>query len=123
MKRTLLWLLFLLLALATALGVMRSRAARIDPAISPEITSFTATPTVISPGESVTLAWKTRGALSVAMEWGPEYHVRRAMQKRTGLPPAGTMTVQPKENTVYVLECEVASGQMCMLASATVRMR
>jgi hypothetical protein len=45
------------------------------------------------------------------------------MQWRAGLPPSGTMIVQPEENTVYVLECETASGQMCMTASATVRLK
>jgi hypothetical protein len=123
MKWTLFCLLFLFPALTIPLGVARSRAAESGRVISPEIVSFTATPRVVSPGESATLAWKTRGVASVALEWGPEYHPRGRMQKRTGLDPSGTMTVQPREDTVYVLECETDAGEMCMLASATVRMK
>jgi hypothetical protein len=84
MKRTLLWLLFLLLALAVTLGLVRSRAARIGSVISPEIVSFTAIPKVISHGQSATLAWETRGVTSVAMERGPEHHPRGALQKSAG---------------------------------------
>jgi hypothetical protein len=77
MKRTLLWLLFLLLALAVTLGLVRSRAARIGSVISPEIVSFTAIPKVISHGQSATLAWETRGVTS-------EHHPRGALQKSAG---------------------------------------
>jgi hypothetical protein len=57
------------------------------------------------------------------MEWGPQNHPRGNVQRRSGLPPAGTMTDQPEEDTVYVLNCETASGQTCMSASATVRVK
>ena len=123
MKRTLLLLLLLLFGLAVTLGLIRSRAARIGSSVFREIVAFTATPRVISPGESATLAWETRGVVSVAMAWGPESNPRGNMQRRTGLPPLGTMTVQPKEDTVYVLECETDAGQVCMSASASVRVK
>jgi hypothetical protein len=123
MKRTLWLLVFLLLALAATLGVMRRRMTPVAGPISPGIVSFTATPRVISRGESATLAWTTRGLPSVAMEWGPEHGARGRMERRTGLPPNGAMTVQPGENTVYVLKCETESGQVCIEASATVRVK
>ncbi len=69
------------------------------------------------------LAWKTVGFASVAIEWGPDYRPRGAMQKRNGLPPSGMMIVRPEENTTYVLECETASDDMCMAVSASVRVK
>ncbi len=112
---------------------MRARAARMGSSISPaavspaqvapEIVSFTATPRVVSPGQTVTLAWKTRGAPSVAMEWGPALNPVANMKRRSQLPASGTMTDQPRQDTVYVLECETASGDMCMSASATVSVK
>ena len=112
MKRTLELLLLLLFAVAVTAKV-----------IGPEIVSFQATPRVIRPGETVTISWETLGVESVAMEWGPEYHRPGSMQMRTGLPPTGTMTDKPTEDTVYVLECEASPGQMCNSASATVRVK
>jgi hypothetical protein len=91
--------------------------------IGPETVSITATPRVIQAGDSVTVSWETHGVESVAMEWGPEYHRLGSMQMRTGLPPSGKMTDKPQEDSVYVLECETASGQVCASASATVRVK
>jgi hypothetical protein len=121
MKRTFLLLLFLLPALAVTPGVVRNRAEPIGPPISRGIVSFTATPRTVKQGESVTLQWETRGATSVAIEWGPEHNPRGLNGKRTGLPPSGTMTLQPEEDTVYVLECDTPEGQTCMSASTRVR--
>jgi hypothetical protein len=123
MRRILLSVMFLVLALALSVGVTRSRAARIEPVSPAGIVSFTATPRVIRPGESSTLEWMTQGVDSVAMEWGPAERPRDAMERRTGLPPVGTLTVRPEEDTVYVIECEGGSGQVCTEASATVRVR
>ncbi|MGD1068741.1 MAG: hypothetical protein ABSB15_01260 [Bryobacteraceae bacterium] len=123
MKRILLVVLFLLLALGITLGIMRSRAASIEPASPSGIVSFTATPRVVNAGEASTLAWVTRGADSVTMEWGPAAKPRDAMERRTGLPPVGTLTVRPEEDTVYVIECQGGSGQACTAASATVRVK
>ena len=111
-KRTVELLLLFLLAIAVTASV-----------IGPEIVSFTATPRVIKPGDSVTVSWETHGVDSVSMEWGPEYHQPGDMQKSTGLPPSGTMTDKPAQDTVYVLECETPVGETCMSASATVRVK
>ena len=122
MKKSLLSTLFLLLTVAAAPDVLRSSPLRIGP-VMPEIVSFTVKPKVITRGETVTLAWKTRGVPSVSIAWGPEYHQRGTMQRKTELPPSGTMTVRPMENTLYVLECGTLAGDVCMAASASVRVK
>ena len=118
MKRILLLVMFLLLALAATLAVVRNRAA----AVSPAILSFTATPQEIRRGESVQLDWSTEGVPTLALAWGPENGLRNNMQKREGLAPSGTMTFQPQEDTIYVLECETRPVLGCS-ASASVRVR
>jgi len=120
MKRTLILVVLLLLALAVTLAVVHSRAAR--AAASPSIISFTATSREIRRGESVSLNWETEGVATVALEWGPENNPRYNMEKREGLPPSGTMTFQPQEDTIYVLECETTPAPLCT-ESATVRVR
>src|SRR5215469_10065609 len=117
-------MLFLLLAVAVALGVVRSLAPGVGSGTGyPEIVSFKATPRVISLGDSSVLSWETRGTTSLAMEWTPERAPRGNMQRVTGLPPSGTMTVQPKEDTVYVLVCETPSDSTCASMSVTVQVR
>ena len=113
----------LLLFLAVTLGVMRIRGAAVKSVTFPEIVSFTATPRVISRGQFATVAWETRGVPTVTIEWCPASHPRGSMQRRSDLPPVGTMTVRPEVDTVYVLECETEYGQTCVSASATVRVR
>ncbi len=54
------------------------------------------------------------------MEWCPESDPRGQIHRMDGLPPKGTMTVEPKESTIYILECETKEW-MCATASATVR--
>jgi len=123
MKRTSSLLLLLLLTFAGALGVMRTGAAPMGLTISPEIVTFTATPSKVSPGEPVTVEWTTRSTTSVTLDWGVEGQARESMEMRDGLPSSGSMTFRPIENTTFVLECETAFGAMCMSASAAVRMK
>ena len=122
MKRTLILLIFLLLALAGTLAVVRNREPQILPEVAPAIVSFTATPQVIAPGESITLDWETKGVSTVALEWGPANSPRGNLQKESILPPSGTRIFEPQEDTIYVLECETAPVPACT-ASATVRVR
>src|ERR1019366_7059413 len=123
MKTNFLLLLTLLLGVAAALGIMRDRAKPAGLGVSPEVVTFTATPEVVHPGEAVTLAWETRGTISVAMEWGPEKPSRDAVELRAGLPSSGTMRVVPKADTGYELRCYTVAGPMCLPVSATVRTR
>jgi hypothetical protein len=120
MKRTMLWLLFLIFVVAVSLGFLRSHEQISGLGVYPEVVAFTATPPVVAPGDPVTLSWDTRGTTAVTLKWGPESRPDEPMQGRTGLPPAGTITLNPMENTVYVLRCETVAGVMCMSASTTV---
>lgn len=95
----------------------------LEPVNPAGIVSFTATPRSINAGESSRLEWMTRGVDSIAMEWGPAARPRDDMERRIGLPPVGTLIVRPEEDTVYVIECEGGSGQVCTEASATVRVK
>lgn len=121
MKTNFTLLMLLLIATAAALGIIRSRATPTGLGFSPEIVTFTATPSVVRPGEPVKLEWKSRGTVSVAMEWGPENPSRDILQLRAGLPSSGTMTVLPTADTVYELRCYTVAGPMCLPLSATVR--
>ena len=123
MKTNFTLLMLLLIATAAALGIVRSQAAPTGLGFSPEIVTFTATPSVVHPGEPVKLEWKSRGTTSVAMEWGPEEPSRDILQLRAGLPSSGTMMVQPTADTVYELRCYTVAGPMCLPLSATVRTR
>ena len=70
-------------------------------------------------GQSVTIAWETTGATALAIEWRPLMH-REEVKRSTGLPTKGSMEDHPKENTIYVLECESQLGSVCASASTTV---
>lgn len=120
MKRTLLLVSILLLVLAATLAVMRSRAARGGG--PPAILSFAASAPEIRDGESVTITWETQGVPSVALEWGSGLRPRDTMQKQVGLPPSGSMILQPREDTIYVLECETAPAPLCT-SSVSVRVK
>ena len=85
-----------------------------------EILSFTATPARVSPGGNVTLEWKTRGVETVAIDWMAE---GSQSQRRGGLPANGTLTVQPKVTTRYILDCAADSGNSCASQSVTVQVR
>jgi hypothetical protein len=121
MKRTLRMPLLVVLALATTLTVIHNGARGSGQAIYPEIISFKATPPVIHSGEAAELSWETTSTGSIAMEWARVNDPRGDIHRLDGLPPKGTMKVEPKESTIYILECEAETGWMCAAASATVR--
>jgi hypothetical protein len=122
MKRTVILALFLMLAFAGTLAFVRSRSKPDITAETPTIMFFTASPQDIQRGGTVTLDWETQKVPTVALEWGPAGSPRDNLQKREGLPPTGTMTFEPQEDTIYVLECETTPVQMCT-ESASVRVR
>jgi hypothetical protein len=109
-KRTLRMLLLVLFALAITLAVIHNRARGSGQATYPEIISFKATPPVIHAGEAVELSWETTSTGSVAMEWARVNDPRGDIHRLDGLPPKGTMKVEPKESTIYILECEATTG-------------
>ena len=115
-------MLFLLIAVMAVLGLSRVGVARVGLGIYPEIVSFTAVPDTVHAGEAVTLNWVTRGAESVTVDYGPENAPRDRVQHVAGLPPMGSLKMQPTETTVYELSCEtISSGQMCMPAHVVVK--
>jgi hypothetical protein len=122
MKRAVVLALLLLLVLAASLAFMRNHSSPRVPAGLPAIVSFTANPQQIGRGESVTLDWETQGVDTVAVEWGPADSPRGRMERREGLPPMGTQTFQPQEDTIYVLECETGPVPACT-ESTSVRVR
>ncbi|MDX1583971.1 MAG: hypothetical protein R3338_10275, partial [Thermoanaerobaculia bacterium] len=71
----------------------------VGDAAVPEIRSFSAIPTSIRPGETVTLAWATDGANSVSISSVGE-----------SLPPDGTVQVSPEQSTTYTLTAFGPSG-------------
>lgn len=113
MKRNLLLLLLLFVAIFVAASVMRSRAKPIGIGVEPEIVSFSASPTVAKPGEPVTLAWNVRGTPSVTVERARKDRPDATEPEQTHLPGKGQLTVHPKSDTVYTLTCETADGPMC----------
>jgi hypothetical protein len=124
MKLNLLAKLLILSPLALVLGTTGSQAAPQGLGVSPEVVTFTATPQVARPGDTVTIAWNTRGTTSVTLEWGQEEnHSRATMQQRTGLPSSGKLNFQVTEDTVYDLKCATVTGTMCLPVSVTVRMK
>jgi hypothetical protein len=122
MKRTLIVVLFLMLAFGGTLAYMRSRPRPGGTGGTPTILFFAATPQEIIRGETVTLDWETQNVPTVAVKWGPSYNPDGNLQTRAGLPPVGSLTFQPQRDTIYVLECETTPPQMCM-ESASVHVR
>ena len=123
MKTNFLLLLILMLATAAALGVMRTRAVPQGLGFSPEVVTFTATPSVVHAGQPVTLKWDTRGTSSIELEWGPAQPSREGFELHAGLPSSGTMTVMPTADTQYELRCYTVSGPMCLPVSETVHVK
>ncbi len=71
----------------------------IVPSAPPVITSFTASTTNITAGQSVTLRWSTRGATSVNLDHGIG-----------SVPESGMQIVQPTSTTVYTLTAKNEGG-------------
>ncbi|HVW07789.1 MAG TPA: hypothetical protein VHC90_04365 [Bryobacteraceae bacterium] len=124
MNRHHFWILLILLFVsAVSLGVVLKPgvSSGIVPWIQPRIISFYATPESVKRGDTATLTWETTGAASVLM------HVHTVLgrneETRSGLPPKGTVKVQPREDTVYVLECEGGIGGHSVSQSVSVRVK
>jgi hypothetical protein len=78
--------------------------------IYPEVARFTAAPEAVRAGDPVTLSWETRGTAAIRLEAVRE----SGTEVLRGLPPAGSITIQPRETTTWRIRCETAfSGLMC----------
>ena len=106
----------LVFAIAVALAF-----AVLDPQVhTVEILNFAAKPQRYHAGQFAYLEWKTRGVDSVYVEWMPDANPRSRSQRRAGLPPTGSLEVQPKNTTRYVLGCESTDHVYCASQSVTV---
>jgi hypothetical protein len=117
------WLLFLVLAAAVALAVVKERDPYIGLLGVPDVVSFTAVPEVVAPSEPVTLSWQTRGTPSVSIDFGVEDRARGTYEHRAGLPPTGTMKMRLQHDTVFMMGCESVANLNCQPAVASVRVK
>lgn len=84
---------------AVLLGALALTAC--PPAAKPAITTFTATPADIDPGQSVQLAWQSTHAKGCTLSPGVG-----------DVAPLGATLVNPTASTAYVLDCEGATAQV-----------
>jgi hypothetical protein len=91
-------------------GPVTSSATVTDnPATLPTVTSFTAIPASISPGQSLTLQWDVSGATSASINGiGPVNST------------SGTQTAAPTETTVYTITATNSAGSVYASATVTV---
>jgi hypothetical protein len=80
-----------------------------NPATLPTVTSFTAIPTSISPGQSLTLQWNVSGATSASINGIGSVNST-----------SGTKTVTPTGNTVYTITATNSAGSIYASATVTV---
>jgi hypothetical protein len=118
-------ILALLLITSAGLGLSRIKETRPGMGFYPEIAPFNAAPEAIRPGQSATLSWQTRGAMSVSvLEMTGEEGAARSSRMLTGLPPAGSLKVEPRETTIYRMRCEtVFSGHACLPTEVKVEVK
>ena len=109
-------MLALMLLVSAGLGLSRIKETRTGMGFYPEIAPFNAAPDAIRPGQSATLSWQTRGVVSVSvLESTEEEGGAVTSRVSTGLPPAGSLKVQPRRTTTYTMRCQtVFSGQSCL---------
>lgn len=103
MKRLLLIMPFLLLALACwpfGTSSTPTSTSTDDSAAKPVIVAFTATPNSITAGQSTVLMWNVTNATSVQIDQGVG----------SGLAVAGTVTVMPAATTTYKLTANNSAG-------------
>jgi plastocyanin len=80
---------------------------------------FEVQPREIAPGDTFTWRWAIKGATKVLIE---EASVSERELRRIGtFGASGSLEVQPKEDTSYVLSCEGSTTYSCV--SVTVRVR
>lgn len=76
-------------------------------------------PAVIAPGEKAVLHWSIKGATEVVIE---QISGSSPVLRKIGtFGASGSLQVQPKEDTNYVLSCEVSTTHAC--ASVTLHVR
>lgn len=124
-RRNIFLLLLLFLICAVSLGIVLSPglSSSVIPWIQPRIVSFYATPDAVKRGDTATLTWETTGASMISMRVHTALGRNDENETKRGLPPKGTLKVQPREDTIYVLECEGAMGGRSVSQSVSVRVK
>lgn len=80
---------------------------------------FEAVPPVIVAGETATLRWSIKGATQVVIDEAST--ASRELHKLGTFGPSGSIQVQPREDTTYVVSCEGSTTYSC--ASLTIRVQ
>ncbi len=81
----------------------------IKPLPPPSITSFTANPVIIGPGQSSTLSWASNGATSASIGSGVG-----------SVPTSGSVTVSPTQTTTYALSVVGPGGAVSAAVTVSV---
>ena len=100
---------YTLTAGGTSGSTTASTTVSVVPAGTPIITSFAASPTMITAGQSSTLEWNVTGAGSASINGGIGT-----------VPMAGSATITPSENTTYTLTALGSPGTAISTVTVTV---
>jgi PKD repeat protein len=103
MKKLFIVIPLLLLVLSCSFGTTTT-------ASNPSIVAFTASPTSITAGESVTLVWNVTDATSIQIDQGVG----------SGLAVAGTVSVTPASTATYTLTASNSAGSASSAVTITV---
>jgi len=93
---------------ADQFGMFGAGSVTPPPPAVPVISSFTASPTAVPSGQSVTLSWSVTGATSVSITPAP------------GPVTGSSVTVNPSATTTYTLTAANASGSVAATTTVTV---
>jgi len=100
-------------AIVTASGGGLTRTAPLSVTITavppPAIVSFMASPPTIAPGQSSTLSWVSVDATSASIDNGVG-----------SIPPSGSVTVSPAQNTTYTLTVVGPDGTVSAMAAVAI---
>lgn len=104
------FLLLLLICIASFPACFGTSTSSTTTTGAPTIVAFTASPTVITPGQTATLVWNVTNATSVQID----------QSVGSGLAAAGTVTVVPSYTTTYILTAGNSSGSNSQSLTITV---
>lgn len=82
---------------------------------------FEVQPREIAPGDTATLRWAIKGATKVLIE--ESSMSERALHTIGTFGASGSLKVQPKEDTSYVLSCEGSTTFSCVSVTLRVRVK
>lgn len=98
----------------------RLPSAPVDRQPSTDSFLFKAEPSIIAPGETALLRWNIEGATEVSIEEGTGYGELHLLGTFSG---TGALSVQPKEDSTYVISCRGSTTVSCASTSIRVRLK